>query len=111
MRCSQTLPAVANLVIGLDFTGDLYGRDTTFAILVPSVRFIGYLMLAAALLLLALVFLGPRAETLRVNSRLISAYAAGLHVCLAALAAAGVWCVAVSFTLSSEAAEWEVCAF
>ena len=99
---------MANLVVGLDFTGNLYGRDTTFAILVPSVRYIGYLMLAAALLLLVLVFVGPRTETLRVNSRLIYAYASGLRVCLTALAAAGVWCVVVSLTLSSESANWEV---
>lgn len=99
---------MANLIVGLDLTGNLTGRETTFARLAPSVEWIGYLALAAALLLLALMLLGSRAETLRGNPRLLSAYAAGLGVCLAALTAAGVWCVVVSLTISSESADWEV---
>lgn len=99
---------MANLVVGFDLTGQLTGRETTFARLAPSVESIGFLLLAASLLLLALLLLGLRTEALRVNPRLLAAYTAGLALCLAALTAAGVWCLVVSLTVSSKPADWKV---
>ena len=107
------LPAIGNVLIGLDLSSELAApgaaskQETDFSSINPHIFIIGRLYTAGGLVILVVMLLGCNPSAMR-RRNVLNIYITGLVLASLLLAMAGAWCFVASLSIEDDASDWKV---